>query len=175
MFYSLGPRHIVTRGDHFIAPGSTLIGSVEIGHGVNIWFNVVIRADNDQVVIGDGSNVQDGAIIHVDPGVPVHIGRDVTIGHKAMIHGCSIGDGSLIGMNAVILNGARIGKGCLIGANALIPENMEVPDGSLVIGSPGKVRRSLTEEEQHNLIDGARQYVRNGMRYRDSLQPQTLA
>jgi len=174
MLYSLGTRQIVTKGEHFIAPGSTLIGSVEVGHGVNIWFNVVIRADNDRVVIGDGSNIQDGSIIHVDPGVPVHIGRDVTVGHKAMIHGCSIGDGSLIGMNAVILNGARIGKGCLIGANALIPENMEVPDGSLVIGSPGKVRRQLTVDEQQALIDGARHYVRNGALFRESLKLQAL-
>ena len=174
MLYSLGARHIVAKGEYFIAPGAILIGSVEVGHEVTIWFNAVIRADNDKVVIGDGSNIQDGAIIHVDPGVPVHIGRDVTVGHKAMLHGCTIGDGSLIGMNAVILNGARIGNGCLIGANTLIPENMEVPDGSLVIGSPGKVRRQLTADEQRDLIDGAQHYARNGALYRESLKTQTL-
>ncbi|MCK9468596.1 MAG: gamma carbonic anhydrase family protein [Porticoccaceae bacterium] len=174
MLYSLGTRHIVAKGEYFIAPGSTLIGSVEIGHQVSIWFNVVIRADNDQVVIGAGSNIQDGSIIHVDPGAPVHIGRNVTIGHKVMLHGCTVGDGSLVGMNAVVLNGARIGKGCLIGANTLIPENMEVPDGSLVIGSPGKVRRQLTAEEQQNLLNGAQHYVSNGALFRESLKPQTL-
>ena len=148
MLYSLGDSAVTVLGEHYIAPGAAVIGAVELGQRVSIWFNVVIRADNDRVVIGDDSNVQECSVIHVDEGMPCIIGRQVVVGHKVMLHSCTIGDGSLIGMNAVVLNGARIGKGCLIGANTLIPENMVVPDGSLVVGSPGKIRRQLTAEEQ---------------------------
>jgi carbonic anhydrase/acetyltransferase-like protein (isoleucine patch superfamily) len=129
-----------------------------------------MRADNDTILIGDESNIQDAAVLHVDPGVPLTLGRGVTVGHKAMLHGCSIGDYSLIGMNAVVLNDARIGSYCLIGANALIPEGMEIPDGSLVVGSPGKVRRQLSEAERQGLELSARHYAANGERFRRGLR-----
>jgi carbonic anhydrase/acetyltransferase-like protein (isoleucine patch superfamily) len=171
MIYSLGERKVITRGEHFIAPGAAVIGSVDIGVRVSIWFNVVIRADNDSVIIGEESNIQDGSVLHVDTGYPIVIGRRVVVGHKVMLHSCTIGDGSLIGMNAVILNGARIGKGCLVGANTLIPENMEVPDGAMVLGSPGKMRRMLTDKERQDILEGADHYVHKAALYRQSLKP----
>ena len=121
MIYSLGERRLETRGDYYIADNATVIGSVVLGHNASIWFNAVVRADNDVITIGENSNIQDGSVLHTDHGMPLLIGRNVTVGHKVMLHGCTIGDGSLIGINAVILNGAIIGRGCVIGANALIP------------------------------------------------------
>ena len=173
MLYTLGERKVILRGEHFIAPGAAVIGSVDIGERASIWFNVVIRADNDAVIIGEESNIQDGSVLHVDDGCPIVIGRRVVIGHKVMLHSCTIGDGSLIGMNAVVLSGARIGKGCLIGANTLIPEKMEVPDGTMVLGSPGKVRRMLTDKEQQDILDGADHYVRKAALFREQLKPVT--
>src|SRR5690606_11433037 len=117
----------------------------------SVWFGVVMRGDNDPIIIGEDSNVQDGSVLHTDAGFPLEVGRGVTIGHKAMLHGCTVGDYSLIGINAVILNGAKIGKYCLIGANSLIPERMEIPDGSLVVGSPGRIKRQLTDAEKKML------------------------
>lgn len=173
MIYSLGDKQVTYPGKpSYIAPNATVIGDVELHENSSIWFNVVIRADNDKIVIGENSNVQDGAVLHVDPGVPMQVGKGVTIGHKAMLHGCTIGDNTLIGINAVVLNGAKIGKNCLIGANALIPEKMEVPDGSMVIGSPGKVKRALTEPEIKMLEMGAAVYVRNGERFSKKLVEQ---
>lgn len=170
MIYSLGERQLSYMGTPgFIAPNATLIGSIEIHQNASIWFNVVIRADNDKVIIGEASNIQDGSILHIDPGYPLTIGKNVTVGHKVMLHGCTIGDNSLIGINAVVLNGAKIGKNCLIGANTLIPERMEVPDGSMVIGSPGKVKRSLTDQEIQKLAMSAAHYVQNAQRYTDDL------
>jgi carbonic anhydrase/acetyltransferase-like protein (isoleucine patch superfamily) len=170
MIYQLDGRRLTTRsGRFFIAPNATLVGDITLGDNVSIWFNVVMRADCDAMVIGDDSNIQDGSVLHVDPGSPIAIGRGVTVGHKAMLHGCTIGDYSLIGINAVVLNGARIGSHCLIGANALIPEGMEVPDGSLVVGSPGRVRRSLGEQERQRLEYSARHYVDNGAWFRRAL------
>ena len=172
MIYALGEYRITTAGDDFwIADNATLIGRVFLGHRVSVWYNVVIRADNDDVVIGDETNIQDGSILHVDPGKPLKIGRGCTIGHKAMLHGCEIGDYSLIGINAVVLNGAKIGKHCLVGANALIPEGMEVPDGALVVGSPGRVVRTLTAAQQQGLEQSAQGYVANAERFRNTLQP----
>ena len=171
MLYRLGERAPILRGAHFIAPGCQIAGSVDIGSNVNIWFNTVIRGDNDWIVIGDNTNIQDGAVLHADPGVPLSIGRHVTVGHKVMLHGCTIGDESLIGINSIVLNNARIGKYCLIGANTLIPENKVIPDGSLVLGSPGKVVRSLTDEEKAKLLEGASLYVENGQRFAEQLQP----
>lgn len=171
MNYSLGKRKVNYIGKPvFIAPNSTIIGSVDIHHNASVWFNVVIRADNDLVTIGENSNVQDGSVLHIDPGFPLTIGKGVTIGHKVMLHGCTIGDNTLIGINAVVLNGAKIGKNCLIGANALIPENMVVPDGSMVLGSPGKVKRELKEQEIKMLELSAAHYVMNGQRYTKELQ-----
>lgn len=171
MMYELGDLRVVTAGDdYYIAPNASVIGAVELGAGVSIWFNTVLRADGDTISIGAESNVQDGAILHVDPGFPMRIGRGVTIGHKAMLHGCSVGDYSLIGINSVVLNGARIGRHCIIGANALVPEGMEVPDGSLVMGTPGRVRRELTEDQRRVLERQAQHYVTNGRRFRAELR-----
>ena len=171
MIFSLGNRKVEFKGEpSFIAPDASIIGSVEIHNNASIWFNVVIRADNDQVIIGENSNIQDGSVLHIDPGFPLTIGKNVTVGHKAMLHGCTIGENSLIGINAVVLNGAKIGKNCLIGANTLIPENMVVPDGSMVVGSPGKVKRELTEQQVKMLALSAAHYVQNGQRYTAGLQ-----
>jgi carbonic anhydrase/acetyltransferase-like protein (isoleucine patch superfamily) len=170
MIYDLDNRQVQLLGAPFIAPGAILIGSVTVEDRASIWFNVVARADNDAIRIGAGSNIQDGSILHVDPGFPLTVGRNVTVGHKVILHGCTVGDGSLIGMNAVILNGARIGEGCLVGANALVTEGMEVPDGSVVLGSPGKIVRTLDETARQRLLESARRYVENGRRYREHLQ-----
>lgn len=171
MKYALGERRVVTTGAHFIAPGSSVIGSVDLAELVSVWFNVVIRGDNDQITIGRGSNVQDGCVLHVDEGYPLTVGERVTIGHKAMLHGCTIGDGSLIGMNAVVLNGAVIGSRCLIGANALVTEGMQVPDGSLVLGSPGKVVKALSDDMLAGLDSAAQHYIDKITVYSDSLKP----
>ncbi|MFT5718661.1 MAG: carbonic anhydrase/acetyltransferase-like protein (isoleucine patch superfamily) [Oleiphilaceae bacterium] len=171
--YSLGERKIQFEGKPaFIAPNATLIGSVVIHENVSIWFNVVIRADNDKIIIGENTNIQDGSVLHIDTNYPLNIGKNVTVGHKVMLHGCTIGDNTLVGINAVVLNGAKIGKNCLIGANSLIPENMVVPDGSMVIGCPGKVKRGLTEQEIKMLELSAMHYVNNGKRYEKELLAQ---
>ena len=171
MFYSLGQRKPEKDGDgQFVAHNATVIGSVKLMKKSSIWFNVVIRGDNELITIGPESNIQDGSVLHTDPGIPLNIGRGVTVGHKAMLHGCQIGDYSLIGINAVVLNGARIGKHCLIGANTLIPEGMEIPDGSMVIGSPGKVRRELNDSQKKMLEFSAAHYVKNAGRYLADLQ-----
>lgn len=173
MLYQLGERKVQQEGDgHFVADNATVIGNVLLKARANIWFNVVIRGDNELITIGEGSNIQDGSILHSDPGFPLTVGPDVTIGHKVMLHGCTIGEGSLIGINAVVLNGAKIGKGCLIGANALVTEGMDIPDGSMVLGSPAKVRRQLSAEEQEALIGSAHHYVENAAHFRAALKPQ---
>lgn len=171
MIFSLQDRRVqLNGGPHFIAHNATVIGSVTLQADVSIWYNVVIRADHDEITIDAGSNVQDGAVLHVDPGQPLHIGKRVTVGHKVMLHGCTIGDNSLIGINAVILNGANIGKNCLIGANALVPENMVIPDGSLVLGSPARVKRALSAEQQTALAHGAEHYVQNAQLFLQHLR-----
>lgn len=171
MFYSLGQRKPEKDGDgQFVAHNATVIGSVKLMEKSSIWFNVVIRGDNELITIGPESNIQDASVLHTDPGIPLTIGRGVTVGHKAMLHGCQIGDYSLIGINAVVLNGAKIGKHCLIGANTLIPEGMEIPDGSMVIGSPGKIRRELNDSQKKMLEFSAAHYVKNAERYLADLQ-----
>jgi carbonic anhydrase/acetyltransferase-like protein (isoleucine patch superfamily) len=172
MIYSLGDRRVRAEGDHFIADSATVIGSVLLKPNASIWFNTVIRGDNDLIVIGENSNVQDGSVLHTDGGVRLVIGSNVTVGHKVMLHGCTIGDNSLIGINSVILNGARIGRNCLIGANALITEGKEIPDNSMVLGSPGKVVRELTEQQQQLLQMSAASYVRNFKNFKANLKPQ---
>jgi carbonic anhydrase/acetyltransferase-like protein (isoleucine patch superfamily) len=147
MKYSLGERRVVTHGEYWIAPGAHVIGNVILGHDVSIWFNSIVRGDNDLITLGDNSQVQDGCVLHADPGFPITLGKGVSIGHKSMIHGCTIGDGTLIGINSVVLNGAVIGKNCVIGANSLITEKKVIPDGSMVMGSPGKVVRPLRPDE----------------------------
>ena len=158
-------------GDYWIAPDANVIGQVVVESGVSIWFGATLRGDTEPLSIGAGSNIQENTVIHSDPGFPVRIGQNCTIGHKAMIHGCTIGDGSLIGMGATVLNGARIGSGCLIGAGALIPEGKAIPDGSLVMGMPGKVVRVLDEEAQAGLLESAKTYRERMRRFRDQLAP----
>lgn len=173
MIYKLGEREVeFIGGPHFVADNATLVGSVVLHPNASVWFNAVIRADNEPVIIGEGSNIQDSSVLHNDMGYPLEIGRHVTVGHKVMLHGCTIGDYSLIGINAVVLNGAKIGRYCLIGANALIPEGMEIPDGSLVLGSPGKIRRSLSEADKAMLEASAQHYIENAQRYLSTLRPQ---
>ena len=170
MIYHLHDHRVEYRSNtYFIAENATLIGSVIVGHQSSVWFNAVVRGDNEPISIGEGSNIQDASVLHTDPGYPLTIGTGVTVGHKAMLHGCEVGDHSLIGINAVVLNGAKIGRNCLIGANCLIPEGMEVPDGSLVVGSPGKIRRQLSDEEIAGLVKNAEHYVENMQRYRSEL------
>ena len=149
----------------WVAPTAVLIGDVVLEDRANVWFGAIMRGDNEQIRIGHGTNVQENAVLHTDIGYPLVIGANCTIGHKAMLHGCVIGDGTLIGMGATILNGARIGNGCLIGACALITEGKEIPDGSLVMGSPGKVVRILDAEAQARLLVSALGYQENARRY----------
>ncbi|MDB6453179.1 gamma carbonic anhydrase family protein [Falsirhodobacter sp. 20TX0035] len=156
-------------GDLWIAPGAHVIGKVSIGEGVGIWFGAVLRGDNEGIRIGAGSNVQENAVLHTDWGFPLTVGANCTIGHRAILHGCTIGDGTLIGMGATVMNGARIGSGCLIGANALVTEGKEIPDGSLVMGAPARVVRPLATEEVERLRVSARNYVANMRRFRAGL------
>src|SRR4051794_16650962 len=169
--YSIGDRRVALHGSHhYVAPDASIIGSVTLENEVSVWFNVVIRADNDQVTIREATNVQDGSVLHVDPGYPMNLGRRVSIGHKVMLHGCTIGEGSLIGINSVVMNGARIGRSTLIGANTLIAEGKEIPDGVLVIGSPGKVMRELRQEEKDFLLKIAQGYIDRSQFYRTNLK-----
>ncbi|QKZ03338.1 MULTISPECIES: gamma carbonic anhydrase family protein [Pseudomonas] len=172
MKYRLGDARVETHPDSWTAPTATLIGRVRLQQNASVWFGAVLRGDNELIDIGPDSNVQDGTVIHTDMGSPLTLGRGVTIGHNAMLHGCTVGDYSLIGINAVILNGAKIGKYCIIGANALIAEGKEIPDGSLVMGSPGKVIRELTEAQKKMLEGSAAHYVHNARRYARELEPQ---
>lgn len=169
--YSLGDRHPEFRGNTWVADNATLIGSVVLENNASVWFNVVIRGDNEPIVLGENTNVQDGSVMHTDPGCPLTLGANVTVGHMAMLHGCTVGEGSLIGIKSVILNRAVIGKHCLIGANSLIPEGKVIPDRSLVMGSPGKVIRELTDEEVEKLQRAAQGYVANWQRYAKTLHP----
>lgn len=167
--YALGDRTPRFGDGCWIAHNATVIGAVECGRNVSVWYNVVIRGDNDPIVIGDDTNIQDGSVLHNDDGVPLTIGAGVTVGHMAMLHGCSIGDGSLIGIKAVVLNNAVIGKECIIGANSLIPEGKVIPDRSLVVGSPGRVIRTLSDEDIERLRGNATHYVANARRYASEL------
>lgn len=160
-------------GDFWVAPDANVIGDVVLETGVSIWFGCTLRGDTERLTIGAGSNVQENTVIHADPGFPVVIGANCTIGHKAMIHGCEIGDGSLIGMGATVLNGAKIGKGCLIGAGALVTEGKVIPDGSLVMGMPGKVVRDLDDDARANLLASAANYRARMRQYRAGLAPLT--
>ena len=165
MKYRLGDLRVESHPTRWAAPNATLIGSVRLQANASVWFGAVLRGDNELIDIGEDSNVQDGTVMHTDMGSPLTLGKGVTVGHNAMLHGCTVGDYSLVGINAVILNGARIGKHCIIGANALIPEGKEIPDGSLVMGSPGKVVRELTEQQKRLLEASAAHYVHNARRY----------
>lgn len=154
----------------WVAPNATVIGDACLGDNVSIWWNAVLRGDNDPIHIGANSNIQDGSVLHTDEGVPMHIGANVTVGHMVMLHGCTVGDNSLIGIGSVILNRAVIGKHSIVGANTLIPEGKVFPDGVLIVGSPGKVVRELSDEDVARLEKSAAHYVANARRYRLGLQ-----
>mgnify|MGYP001485062642 CR=1 FL=1 len=157
--------------DFWVAPGAQVMGAVTLAEGASIWFNAVLRGDKERITIGAGSNVQDGCVLHADPGVPLTVGADVTVGHKAILHGCTVGDGSLIGMNAVVLNGAVIGEGCLIGANALVTEGKSFPDNSLIVGAPARAVRELDGEAIAGLRRSAESYIANWKRFSRDLRP----
>lgn len=167
--YELGEKKPQLGSDAWIAPNATVIGDVRLGANASIWWNAVLRGDNDPISIGENSNIQDGSVLHTDEGVPLTIGRDVTVGHLVMLHGCTVGDGSLIGIGSIVLNRAVIGKNCIVGANTLIPEGKVFPDRVLIVGSPGKVVRELSDEEVAKLQKSAAHYVDNARRYRQKL------
>lgn len=170
--YALGDRRpqLPEDGDYWIAPDASLIGDVRLASGTSIWFCATLRGDNEPIVIGEGSNVQENCVLHTDMGFPLTVGRNVTVGHKVMLHGCTIGDGSMIGMGATILNGAVIGKDCIIGAGALVTEGKEIPDGSLVMGMPGKVVRRVEPRHIARNAESARNYQDKIRRYRQDFQ-----
>ena len=153
----------------WVADSAQVMGNVELGEDASVWFGAVIRGDTEVIRIGQRSNIQDGSVLHADIGKPLTIGDDVTVGHKVMLHGCTIGDGSLVGIGAVVLNGARIGKGCIVGAGSLVTEGKEFPDGSMILGSPAKVVRTLTPEQQQGLVMSAVHYVDNARRFKVGL------
>jgi len=154
----------------WVADSAQVIGRVELAADASVWFGAILRGDNEWVRVGRGSNVQDGSVLHTDMGTPLDIGEDVTVGHQVTLHGCSIGDGSLIGIQAVVLNNARIGRNCLVGAGALVTEGKEFPDGSLIMGAPAKVVRQLTPEQFERLRASALRYVENARRYRGGMK-----
>ncbi|WP_320199936.1 gamma carbonic anhydrase family protein [Agrobacterium sp. rho-13.3] len=156
---------------YWVAPDANVIGSVTLGEDVGIWFGATLRGDNEPITVGRGSNIQEGVMVHSDPGFPATIGEGCTIGHHAIIHGCEIGDNSLIGMGATVLNGAKIGKNCLVGANALVTEGKEFPDNSLIVGSPARAIRTLDDTAVESLKKSAENYVRNWQRFAKDLQP----
>ena len=168
--FRLGDKAPQLATDAWIAPNATVIGDVRLGSAASVWWNATLRGDNDPIHIGARTNIQDGSVLHTDEGIPMHIGDDVTVGHLVMLHGCTIGDGSLIGIQAIVLNHARIGRHCLIGAGALIPEGKEIPDRSLVMGAPGKVIRELTDDEIAQLRRNAEHYAQRAANYRTALK-----
>lgn len=172
MIYQLGDRLVQMDKACFIAPSADVIGSVTLERDASVWFNATLRGDNEPIVIGTQSNVQDGAVIHTDPGYPVTLGKGVTVGHQAIVHGASIGNFTLIGMQAVIMNGAKIGNYCLIGAGALVTEGMDIPDGSMVLGAPAKTIKPLPEQAKTLLMQSAEVYSKKAQIYRAQLQPQ---
>jgi carbonic anhydrase/acetyltransferase-like protein (isoleucine patch superfamily) len=167
---SLGDRNPVFEGtQHFVAENATIIGSVILKHGASVWFNAVVRGDNDLIEIGRNSNVQDGAVLHTDPGIRLTIGENVTVGHQATLHGCTVGNNSLIGIGSCLLNNAVIGRNSIVGAHSLVTENKVFPDGSLIIGSPAKVVRDLNDAELNYLAAAAAIYVEKSALYRTQL------
>lgn len=171
MIYSYGDRRLEAEGVYYVAPSADVIGSVRLGHEASVWFGAVLRGDNDWIHIGAGSNVQDGSIVHVDPGVPVVVGEQVTIGHGVMLHGCRIGDGTLVGNRATVLDGVTIGAGCLIGAGALLTPGTTVPDGSVVFGSPGRVVRQVQARDLEWMRKGNESYRIKSREYAALLRP----
>ncbi len=171
MIYALGePRPHFDSAEWYVAPSATVVGRVRLGHQASVWFSAVVRGDVEEIVVGEGSNIQDGAVLHADAGFPCVLERDVTVGHLAMVHGCRIGAGSMVGIGATILNGARIGSGCIIGANALVSEGKVIPDNSLVLGVPGKVIRETSAAERERIAQGTEHYRKAGRLYRENLR-----
>lgn len=170
MIYNLDDSGLETEGDCFIAETAVIVGAVRMKHESSVWWGAVLRGDYDSISIGARTNIQDNCVVHMDDGFPVTIGDGVTVGHKAVLHGCTVGDNSLIGINAVILNGAVIGDDCLIGSNALVTEGKIIPDRSLVLGSPGKIVRELTDDEVEEIAGFSELYVNNVRRYRAGLR-----
>jgi carbonic anhydrase/acetyltransferase-like protein (isoleucine patch superfamily) len=168
--YQLSDDQPTIPASAYVAPEATIIGKVILGENASVWPGVVMRGDNDSITIGNGSNVQDNVVLHTDPGFPLLVGESVTIGHQAVLHGCTIGDGSLIGIQAVVMNGAVIGKDCLVGAGALIPEGKTYGDRKLILGSPAKVIRELTEEDIEKMHRAAQGYVRRQEMYKAKLK-----
>jgi carbonic anhydrase/acetyltransferase-like protein (isoleucine patch superfamily) len=171
MLYALGldaPKTVT--GEYFVAPTAAVIGRVQLGRDANIWFGAVLRGDGNTIEIGDGTNIQDNAVVHIDADAPARLGNNVTVGHSAVVHGCTIGDGSLIGIGATILSHATIGRFCLVGAGALVTERKEFPDRSLIIGAPAKRVREVTDEEVEMLKESAAHYVELGRRYHMELK-----
>jgi carbonic anhydrase/acetyltransferase-like protein (isoleucine patch superfamily) len=168
--FSIGRKTPQLSGTHWIAPNATVIGDVRLGANASIWWNVVVRGDNDPITIGDNTNIQDASVLHADEGVPLSIGANVTVGHMAMLHGCTVGDNSLIGIGSIVLNRAVIGRNSIVGANTLIPEGKVFPAGVLIVGSPGKVVRELTPEQIEKLKHSAAGYVDNARRYASELK-----
>ena len=170
MIYSIGSRSLETADDsYYVAPGAQVIGSVRLGREASVWFNAVLRGDNDWLIIGDGSNVQDGAVIHTDPGFPVEVGRNVTIGHLAFLHGCAVADDSMIANGAMVLDRARIGRNCVVAAGSLVPPGKEIPDGSVVMGTPGSVVRQVSAKELAMIAQAGASYRRRSQEYRENL------
>ena len=167
--YPLGELTPKVDPDSWIAPNATLIGQVEVAKGASIWWNCTVRGDTDLLSVGENSNIQDNSVLHTDPGIPMVVGKNVTVGHRVILHGCTIGDNTLIGMGSTLLNRSVIGKNCLIGANTLIPEGKVIPDRSLVVGLPGRIVRELTDEEVAGLQTSADRYVAQWQRYEREL------
>lgn len=163
--FKLGAKTPQVGDNAWVAPNATVIGDVRLGRNASIWWNATLRGDNDPIHIGENSNIQDGSVLHTDEGIPMHIGRGVTVGHLVMLHGCTVGDNCLIGIGSVILNRAEIGANSIVGANSLVPEGKSYPERSLILGSPAKVVRQLTDEEVARLQHSAAHYVKNAQRY----------
>lgn len=170
--YALGDSapQFPASGNYWIAPDAQVMGAIILEENASIWFGAVLRGDNEPITIGVNSNVQDGSVMHTDIGFPLTLGKNVTVGHQAMLHGCTVGDNSLVGIGATILNGAKIGKNCLIGAHALVGEGKEIPDNSMVLGMPGKIVRELDENNEKIMIASAEHYVENWKRYQRELK-----
>jgi len=168
--YQLGEHAPEIAPSAYVTDSANVIGKAKIEASASIWFNVTIRGDNELITVGENSNVQEGCVLHTDPGYPLTIGKNVTVGHQAMLHGCTIGDGSLIGIQSVILNGAKIGKNCLVGAGALITEGKEFPDNSLILGTPAKVVRTLTEADIAGMHRNTANYVKRGQLFTQTLK-----
>ncbi len=166
MIYDLEKNVPEISADSWVAPNAIIVGKIKLEKNSSIWFNAVLRGDIEKIIIGENSNIQDGSVLHTDPGCPLTVGKGVTVGHMVMLHGCEISDDTLIGIGSTILNKAKIGKNCIIGANTLVTENKLIPDNSLVLGSPGKIIRKVTDDEIKVICENAKHYVKNSKRYK---------